>query len=154
MIRRKVSINKAIVRKHTAAAKKTSRRIQIKSVRGSALQLFVWDNANFTGRNIIFEGGEVAVRDMRVFQFNDAISSLQVVNNAVSSRVTLLLFEDIEYRGRVRIIRGSQNLTSLGNFDNLTSSFVLVARRLNDRQIQNIRRLNRPPTGVVEISQG
>ncbi|GIM48305.1 hypothetical protein DNHGIG_38540 [Collibacillus ludicampi] len=123
--------------------------------RGRGLMLELFENINFMGRRIVFRGGEVAVRDARALDFNDLLSSFRVQNRMNPNRVTLVLFEDINYQGDFRVFRGSQNVADLRtiNFNDEMSSFVLVARRLTNAQIRAIQNSMRAPQGVVEIFQ-
>jgi hypothetical protein len=127
--------------------------VQISQVRGRGLRLELFQDINFEGRRIVFDGGEVAVRDLRAFQFNDALSSFRVRNNVQRNRLTLVLFEDINYQGAFRVFRGSQNVSNLVNlgFNDQASSFVLVDERITNQRIQQIQELMRAPTRVLEI---
>ncbi|GBG10126.1 hypothetical protein PAT3040_04843 [Paenibacillus agaridevorans] len=115
------------------------------------LSLFM-DN-NFSGRRILFRRGGVAIRDLNAFRFNDVLSSFRLRNVVNRRQVTLVLFSDINFRGSVRIFRGSQNVASLPDFNDVTSSLVLVGRRLTNSQINEIRRTGNPPRDILSISQ-
>jgi hypothetical protein len=67
--------------------------------------------------------------------------------------VTLVLFSRINFQGSIRIFRGSQNVSNLGNFNNLTSSLILVGRNLTNPQIQQIQSTGIPPRDILVIRQ-
>ena len=119
------------------------------------VRMVLYQDINFSGRRIQFRRGGVAIRDLRAFRFNDELSSLRLRNVVSRNQVTLVLFQDINYRGAVRVFRGSQNVASLiaRGFNDEASSLVVVGRRLTDRQINNIRNNRRPPQDVLEINQ-
>lgn len=123
------------------------------SQRGQDLRLQIFSDNNFSGERIVFNSGEVAVRDLRILNFNDVLSSFRLRNRNNSKNVTLVLFEDIDYQGRFIAFRGSQNVSKLTNrnFNDLASSFVLVARNLSNSRIRQIQREARPPGGILEI---
>jgi len=119
------------------------------------LRLALWSGNNFTGRRILFRRGGVAVRDLRAFRFNDVLSSFRLRNVVQSSQVTLVLFSNINFQGSFRVFRGSQNVANLGNFNfnNVTSSFVLVGRNLTNTEITRIRNTGNPPQDILVIRQ-
>lgn len=125
------------------------------TTRGRGLRLELFQDINFMGRRILFRRGEVAVRDARALDFNDLLSSFRVRNRIISSRVTLVLFRDINFQGDFLVFRGSQQVADLRtrNFNDEMSSFVLVARRLTNNQINQIQQSGMAPAGVLEITQ-
>jgi hypothetical protein len=72
-----------------------------------------------------------------------------------SSQVTLVLFSRINFQGSFRVFRGNRNVSNLSqnNFNNLTSSFILVGRNLTDSEISRIRRTATPPGDILVIRQ-
>jgi hypothetical protein len=121
----------------------------------SDVRLTLWSLNNFSGRRIQFRRGGVAVRDMGAFRFNNELSSFRLRNVVNSNEVTLVLFSRINFQGSFRVFRGNQNVANLSanNFNNVTSSFILVGRRLTNNQINQIRRSGNPPSDVLVISQ-
>jgi hypothetical protein len=115
------------------------------------LQLF--SGNNFTNRRIVFRRGGVAVRDLGAFRFDNVLSSFRLRNVSTTDSVTLVLFSRINFQGSIRIFRGSQNVSNLGNFDNRTSSLVLVGRDLTNSQIQQIQSTGIPPRDILVIRQ-
>ena len=121
----------------------------------SDVRLALWSGTNFSVRRILFRRGGVAVRDLGAFRFNNELSSFRLRNVAQSSEVTLVLFSRINFQGSFRVYRGSQSVANLGNanFNNVTSSFVLVGRNLTNAQIAQIQSTGRPPQDVLIIRQ-
>jgi len=119
------------------------------------LRLALWSGINFTGRRILFRRGGVAVRDLRAFRFNDVLSSFRLRNVVQSAQVTLVLFSRINFQGSFRVFRGSQNVANLGNFNfnNVTSSFILVGRNLTNTEISLIQSTRIPPQDILVIRQ-
>lgn len=117
------------------------------------VRLALFRDNNFSGRRILFRRGGVAVRDLNAFAFNDELSSFRLRNVVNRRQVTLVLFSDINFRGSFRVFRGNQNVSSLGDFNDLTSSFVLVGRNLSNAQINEIRRTGIPPRDILIIRQ-
>lgn len=119
------------------------------------IRLTLWSGNNFTGRRIVFRRGGVAVRDLGAFRFNNVLSSFRLRNIVQSSQVTLVLFSRINFQGSFRVFRGSQNVANLSNlnFNNVTSSFILVGRDLTNAQIAQIQSSGRPPQDVLVIRQ-
>lgn len=119
------------------------------------IRLALWSGTNFTGRRIVFRRGNVAVRDLRVFNFNDVLSSFRLRNETHRAQVTLILFEHINFRGAFRVFRGSQSVANLGrfNFNNVTSSFILARRILTDAEIARIRSTGTLPGDFLVIRQ-
>lgn len=117
------------------------------------LQLF--QDINFSGRRIAFRRGGVAIRDLNAFRFNDELSSFRLRNVVNRRQVTLVLFADINFRGSFRVFRGSQSVSNLitMNFNDVTSSLILVGRNLTNAQINEIRRTGIPPRDIVVIRQ-
>ncbi|SEF52778.1 hypothetical protein SAMN02799616_00367 [Paenibacillus sp. UNC499MF] len=115
------------------------------------LQLF--SGINFTNRRIVFRRGGVAIRDLGAFRFDNILSSLRLRNVSTTDSVTLVLFSRINFQGSVRVFRGSQSVSNLGSFDNLTSSLILVGRNLTNSQIQQIQITGIPPRDILVIRQ-
>lgn len=97
----------------------------------------------------------VAVRDLGAFRFDNALSSFRLRNVVQSTQVTLVLFSGINFQGSFRVFRGSQNVANLGNFNfnNVTSSLILVGRNLTNTEISQIQRTGRPPRDILIIRQ-
>ncbi|KGE17664.1 hypothetical protein [Paenibacillus wynnii] len=121
----------------------------------SDVRLALWSGTNFSVRRILFRRGGVAVRDLGAFRFNNELSSFRLRNVVQSSEVTLVIFSRINFQGSFRVYRGSQSVANLGNanFNNVTSSFVLVGRNLTNAQITQIQSTGRPPQDVLIIRQ-
>ena len=119
------------------------------------VRLALWSGINFTGRRIQFRRGGVAVRDLGAFRFDNVLSSFQLRNVVQRSQVTLVLFSRINFQGSFRVFRGSQNVANLSNFNfnNVTSSFILVGRNLTNAQISQIQSTGVPPQDILRISQ-
>lgn len=120
-----------------------------------SLRLALWSNINFSGRRILFRRRGVAVRDLGAFRFNNVLSSFQLLNVVRRSQVTLVLFSNINFQGSFRVFRGSQNVADLRNFNfnDVTSSFILVDRNLTNAEISRIQRTGTPPRNILIISQ-
>lgn len=97
----------------------------------------------------------MAVRDLGTFRFNDVLSSFRLSNVVQSAQVTLVLFSQSNFGGSFRVFRGSQSVANLGsfNFNNVTSSLVLVGRRLTNEEIARIQSTGTPPSDVLVIRQ-
>lgn len=119
----------------------------------SDVRLALWSGTNFSGRRILFRRGGVAVRDLGAFRFNNALSSFRLRNVVQSTQVTLVLFSRINFQGSFRVFRGSQNVANLGNFNNITSSLILVGRNLTNTEIAQIQSTGRPPRDILIIRQ-
>nr|WP_235775455.1 MULTISPECIES: hypothetical protein [Paenibacillus] len=121
----------------------------------SRVSLSMWSGINFTNRRIVFRRKGIAVRDLRVFRFDNVLSSFRIRNEVVRSQVTLILFSRINFQGSFRVFRGSQSVADLRrfSFNNVTSSFILVDRILSDFEIALIQSTGRPPHGVIVIKQ-
>lgn len=119
------------------------------------IRLVLWSGINFTGRRIVFRRGGVAVRDLGAFRFDNVLSSFRLRNVVQRSQVTLVLFSQINFQGSFRVFRGSQNVANLSNFNfnNVTSSFILVGRDLTNSEINQIQSSGRPPQDVLVIRQ-
>ena len=115
------------------------------------LQLF--SGNNFTNRRIVLRRGGVAVRDLGAFRFDNVLSSFRLRNVSTTDSVTLVLFSRINFQGSIRVFRGAQNVSNLGNFNNLTSSLILVGRNLTNSQIQQIQSTGIPPRDILVIRQ-
>ncbi|KON98600.1 hypothetical protein AF333_17780 [Aneurinibacillus migulanus] len=106
---------------------------------------------NFAGRRLRFRGN-IGVRNLLdAFNFNDVLSSFELDGDDV----TLVLFENVNYGGRPVVFRTARDVANLGvanlNFDNMTSSFVMVNRLLTDAEITAIQENARAPRGVAEV---
>lgn len=121
----------------------------------SDVRLSLWSGNNFSGRRILFRRGGVAVRDLGAFRFDNALSSFRLRNVVQSTQVTLVLFSGINFQGSFRVFRGSQNVANLGNFNfnNVTSSLILVGRNLTNTEISQIQSTGRPPRDILIIRQ-
>ncbi|OOC62571.1 hypothetical protein [Paenibacillus ihbetae] len=119
----------------------------------SDVRLALWSGPNFSVRRILFRRGGVAIRDLGAFRFDNILSSFRLRNVVESSQVTLVLFSRINFQGSFRVFRGSQNVANLGNFDNVTSSLILVGRNLTDAEISQIQSTGRPPRDILIIRQ-
>ncbi|MFG1731070.1 hypothetical protein PAEVO_32010 [Paenibacillus sp. GM2FR] len=121
----------------------------------SDVRLALWSGTNFSVRRILFRRGGVAVRDLGAFRFDNVLSSFRLRNVAQSSEITLVLFSRINFQGAFRVFRGSQNVANLANFNfnNVTSSFIVVGRNLTDAEISQIQRTARPPQDILVIRQ-
>ncbi|MFD3257112.1 hypothetical protein ACE3MQ_00690 [Paenibacillus lentus] len=119
------------------------------------VRLALWSGNNFSVRRILLRRGGVAIRDLGAFRFNNALSSFRLRNVVQSSQVTLVLFSQINFQGSFRVFRGSQNVANLSNFNfnNVTSSLVLVGRNLTNSEIAQIQSSGRPPQDVLIIRQ-
>ncbi|WP_426448875.1 hypothetical protein ACP26L_29560 [Paenibacillus sp. S-38] len=119
------------------------------------VRLALWSGNNFTFRRILFRRGGVAVRDLGAFRFNNVLSSFRLRNVAQSSQVTLVLFSQVNFQGAFRVFRGSQNVANLSNFNfnNVTSSLILVGRNLTNSEISQIQNTGRPPQDLLIIRQ-
>ncbi|MHA0857364.1 hypothetical protein [Paenibacillus sp. CMAA1364] len=118
-------------------------------------RLTLYSGSNYTGRRICFRQEGVAVRNLGAFQFNNELTSLRLSNTANPQQVTLVLFSRNNFQGTVRVFRGSQSIANLSNynFNNVTSSFILVSCRLTDQHIQQIQRTGTPPCDILVISR-
>ncbi len=119
------------------------------------VRLALWSGNNFSVRRILLRRGGVAIRDLGAFRFNNALSSFRLRNVVQRSQVTLVLFSQINFQGSFRVFRGSQNVANLSNFNfnNVTSSLVLVGRNLTNSEIAQIQSSGRPPQDVLIIRQ-
>lgn len=119
------------------------------------VRLVLWSLNNFRGRRILIRRGGVAARDLGAFRFNNALSSFRLSNVVNANEVTLVLFSRTNFRGSFRVFRGTRSVANLSttNFNNVTSSFILVGRVLTDAQINQIRRTGTPPRDIVIIRQ-
>lgn len=119
------------------------------------VRLALFSRINFNGRRIRLRRGGVAIRDLGALRFNNELSSFRLRNFVSSSEVTLVLFARINFQGAFRVYRGSQSVSnlSLANFNNVTSSLVLVGRILTDFEINQIRSTGRPPRDILVVRQ-
>lgn len=121
----------------------------------SDIRLALWSGNNFSGRRILFRRGGVAVRDLGAFRFDNVLSSFRLRNVVRRSEVTLVLFSRINFQGSFRVYRGDQSVANLSdfNFNNVTSSLILVGRNLTNSEISQIQRTSRPPSDILIIRQ-
>ena len=110
-------------------------------------QLTMWSDANFSGNRLRFRGN-LGVRNLVTFGFNDVLSSFEFVGNDNS---TLVLFEDINYQGARKVFRGSQNVSFLSDFNDTVSSFIISRRRLSNDEIRRIQRRSSAPDNFAEV---
>ncbi|WP_438349320.1 hypothetical protein ACP8HI_01090 [Paenibacillus sp. FA6] len=110
--------------------------------------LSLWSDNDFSGRRLRFRGN-LGVRSLEVFNFNDALSSFRFEGRNQS---TLVLFEDINYQGSRRVFRGSDvERDSLGNFNDRTSSFIISRNRLSNSDINRIQNRGTAPSNFAEV---
>lgn len=119
------------------------------------VRLTLWSGINFSGRRIRLRRGGVAVRDLGAFRFDNALSSFRLRNVVQSTQVTLVLFSRTNFQGSFHVFRGSQRVANLGNFNfnNVTSSLILVGRNLTNLEISQIQSTGRPPSDILTIRQ-
>jgi hypothetical protein len=110
-------------------------------------RLTLWSDANFSGRRLRFRGN-LGVRSLVDFNFNDVLSSFDFVGTANS---TLVLFSDINYQGNRRVFRGPTEVSFLSGFNDVTSSFVMSRRRLSEAEINRIQNRGSAPNNFAEI---
>ncbi|WP_461479619.1 hypothetical protein [Paenibacillus sp. PvR148] len=118
------------------------------------ISLRMFSGFNFTGRSIHFKRRGVAVRDMGAIRFNNILSSFRL-RGGVFTGVTLVLFSGTNFQGSFRIFRGNRDVADLRNFNfnNVTSSFILVSRPLTTAQINEIQRTGNPPRDILVIKR-
>jgi hypothetical protein len=109
--------------------------------------LTLWSDANFSGNRLRFRGN-LGVRSLIVFNFNDVLSSFRFM---ATSQSTLVLFQDVNYQGNRRVFRGPTSVAFLSNFNDITSSFVMSRRRLSTTEIDRIQRTGMVPNGFAEV---
>ncbi|UJF35639.1 peptidase inhibitor family I36 protein [Paenibacillus hexagrammi] len=109
--------------------------------------LVLWENNNQTGRRLRFRGN-LGVRTLVIFNFNDLLSSFVFTGNRNS---TLVLFRDINYQGPRRVFRGSIEVDSLPDFNDQTSSFIMSRRRLTNAEIDDIQARRVAPENFAEV---
>lgn len=119
------------------------------------LRLSLFAGANYTGRNIVFRNGGVAVKNLGALRFNNLLTSFKVNNTMVPQNVTLVLFSRNNFKGSYRIYTGRTNVANLSttNFNNVTSSFLLVGTRLTESQVLEIQRTGVLPCEVLVITR-
>jgi hypothetical protein len=119
------------------------------------VRLALWSGSNFTGRRILIRRGGIAIKDLGAFRFNNLLTSFSLRNTVNPSQVTLVLFSGLNFTGNFRVFRGSQSVANLStrNFNNVTTSLILVGRNLTNTQINRIRNTGNPPGDVVIIRQ-
>ncbi|RKD24965.1 hypothetical protein BEP19_03775 [Ammoniphilus oxalaticus] len=110
-------------------------------------RLTLWSDANFSGNSLRFRG-DLGVRNLITFGFNDVLSSLQLEGGPQN---TLVLFEDVNYQGRRKVYRGPVNVSFLSDFNDVASSFIISRRRLSNDEIRRIQRRGRAPGNFAEI---
>ncbi|MDF2815157.1 MAG: hypothetical protein K0Q81_1357 [Paenibacillus sp.] len=110
-------------------------------------RLTIWSDANFSGRRLVFRGN-LGVRNLVEFNFNDVLSSFSFIGNA---NITLVLFSDANYQGNRRVFRGPIDVSFLNNFNDVTSSFVMSRRRLSTQQINRIQNRGSAPNNFAEV---
>jgi hypothetical protein len=110
--------------------------------------LTLWSDANFSGNRLRFRGN-LGVRSLIVFNFNDVLSSFRFM--APSQQSTLVLFQDVNYQGNRRVFRGPTSVAFLSNFNDVTSSFIMSRRRLSTTEINRIQRTGMVPNGFAEV---
>ncbi|TNJ63870.1 hypothetical protein FE784_23655 [Paenibacillus hemerocallicola] len=110
-------------------------------------RLTLWSDANFSGRRLSFRGN-LGVRSLVDFNFNDVLSSFTIVGGA---NITLVLFSDINYQGNRRVFRGPTDVSFLNGFNDVTSSFVMSRRRLSNAEINRIQNRNSAPNNFAEV---
>ncbi|MEF3312973.1 peptidase inhibitor family I36 protein [Paenibacillus sp. GYB004] len=145
---KKAAIQKAAVKKIAAkktAAKKATAKKAVIAQRLPSLSL--WSDINFSGRRLRFRGN-IGVRSLVVFNYNDVLSSFEVDG---TNQSTLVLFQDANYQGARRVFRGSTAIANLGDFNDLASSFVLSRGRLSDAQINRIQNRGTAPANFAEV---
>lgn len=109
--------------------------------------LAMWSDINFQGRRLRFRGN-LGVRSLVVFNYNDVLSSFEVDG---TNQSTLVLFQDINYQGARRIFRGSTAIANIGDFNDQASSFVLSRRRLSEAAINRIQNRGTAPANFAEV---
>jgi hypothetical protein len=109
--------------------------------------LSLWSDADFSGRRLRFRGN-LGVRSLVVFNFNDVLSSFQFIGRDQS---TLVLFQDINYQGNRRVFRGSVDEDFLSNFNDVTSSFIISRNRLSNSDINRIQNRGTAPSNFAEV---
>jgi hypothetical protein len=109
--------------------------------------LAIWSDADFSGRRLRFRGN-LGVRSLVVFNFNDVLSSFQFIGRDQS---TLVLFQDINYQGNRRVFRGSFDVDFLSNFNDITSSFIISRNRLSNSDINRIQNRGTAPSNFAEV---
>lgn len=119
------------------------------------LRLSLFAGANYTGRNIVFRNGGVAVKNLGALRFNNLLTSFKVNNTTLPQNVTLVLFSRNNFKGSFRIFTGRTNVANLSrfNFNNVTSSFILTDSRLTENQVLEIQRTSVIPCEVVVITR-
>ena len=110
-------------------------------------RLTLWSDADFSGNRLRFRGN-LGVRNLVTFGFNDVLSSFRFEGNRNS---TLVLFEDINYQGSRRVFRGPINENFLSDFNDTVSSFVMSRRRLSNDEIRRIQRRRMAPDNFAEV---
>ncbi|MNI55207.1 hypothetical protein D3C73_1101420 [compost metagenome] len=109
--------------------------------------LTLWSDSNFSGRALHFRGN-LGVRSLSVFDFNDVLSSLRFTGN---SRSTLVLFQDDNYQGSRIVFRGPVSISFLSNFNDTASSFIISRDRLSNSDIDRIQSNRRAPNSFGEV---
>lgn len=110
-------------------------------------RLTLWSDANYSGDRLRFRGN-LGVRNLVTFGFNDVLSSFEFAGNSQS---TLVLFEDINYQGKRKVYRGSINKSFLQDFNDTASSFIMSKKRLSNDDIKRIQRRAAAPGDFAEV---
>lgn len=138
-----IKARKAYVRK-AAVRKPATRKVKVAQV---LPRLSLWSDANFQGRRLRFRGN-LGVRSLVVFNFNDVLSSFEFTGRSTS---TLVLFENVNYQGERRVFRGSTEVAFLNNFNDRASSFIISRGRLTNAQIDRIQNRGSAPDNFAEV---
>lgn len=151
-IKRKTTIKRQAIIKRQATIKRKAAIKRPAAIKKAVIaqrlpMLSLWSDANFSGRRLRFRGN-LGVRSLVIFNYNDVLSSFEVDG---TNQSTLVLFQDANYQGARRVFRGSIAIANLGDFNDLTSSFVLSRNRLSEAQINRIQNRGRAPENFAEI---
>lgn len=109
--------------------------------------LTLWSDADFSGRRLRFRGN-LGVRSLSVFDYNDVLSSFRFTGNSNS---TLVLFEDDNYQGSRRVFRGPREVSFLSDFNDTVSSFIISRDRLSNNDIDDIQDDGHAPNDFGEV---
>lgn len=117
------------------------------------VRLSIFEDNDFGGRRVQFRRGGVAITNMQAIRFDKILSSFHLRNTVSRNEVTLVLFSRDNFKGSFRVFRGTQNVASLGDFNDKTESLILVGRNLSNSEINRIRNTGTPPRDIVIIRQ-
>ncbi|CAG7647748.1 beta/gamma crystallin family protein [Paenibacillus allorhizosphaerae] len=117
------------------------------------VRLAIFEDNNFGGRRVQFRRGGVAITNMQAIRFDQMLSSFRLRNVVSRNEVTLVLFSRDNFQGNFRVFRGTQNVASLGDFNDRTESLLLIGRNLSNSEINTIRRTGTPPRDILIIRQ-